>query len=59
MFGIAFKCIDVSFSKVHVTKNGKPFNPDNYDIGDLRADDSPDKWDRPKKTIPTWARSKF
>jgi hypothetical protein len=59
MFGIAFKCIDVSFSKVHVTKNGKPFNPDNYDIGDLRADDSPDKWYRPKKTIPTWARSKF
>ncbi|XP_046654979.1 uncharacterized protein LOC124348750 [Daphnia pulicaria] len=42
---------------VHVTKNGKPFNPDNYDIGDLRADDSPDKWYRPKKTIPTWARS--
>ncbi|EFX86054.1 hypothetical protein DAPPUDRAFT_237130 [Daphnia pulex] len=49
--------LNYQITPVHVTKNGKPFNPDNYDIGDLRSDDSPDKWYRPKKTIPTWARS--
>lgn len=34
-------------------------NPDNYDIGDMRSDDSTDDDSRPKKVIPNWARSKF
>ncbi len=59
IFWIAFKCIDVSFFKVRVTKKGKLFNPDNYDIGDMRSDDSTDDDTRPKKAIPTWARSKL
>ena len=33
-------------------------NPDNYDIDDMRSDDSTDDDSRPKKTIPSWARSK-
>lgn len=37
---------------------GKIFNPDNYDIADMRSDDSTDDDSRPKKTIPSWARSK-
>lgn len=41
-----------------VTKAGKLVpNPDNYDIADMRSDDSTDDDSRPKKTIPTWARS--
>jgi inner centromere protein len=44
---------------VRVTKKGKLFNPDNYDIGDMRSDDSTDDDSRPKKSIPTWARSKL
>nr|CAH0103398.1 unnamed protein product [Daphnia galeata] len=35
-----------------VTKKGN-----NYDIGDVRSDDSTDDDTRPKKSIPTWARS--
>lgn len=38
---------------------GKIVNPDNYDISDMRSDDSTDDDSRPKKTIPDWARSKF
>ena len=42
------------------TKKGKKLpNPDNYDISDLRSDDSTDEATRPKKSIPTWARSKL
>ena len=37
---------------------GKIVNPDNYDISDMRSDDSTDDDSRPKKTIPDWARSK-
>lgn len=37
---------------------GKVVNPDNYDIGDMRSDDSTDDDSRPKKVIPSWARSK-
>ncbi len=59
IFGIAFKCIDVSIFKVRVTKKGKLFNPDNYDIADMRSDDSTDDDSRPKKVIPSWARSKL
>lgn len=42
-----------------MTKTGKLFNPDNYDIADMRSDDSTDEDSRPKKSIPSWARSKF
>ncbi|KAI9563301.1 hypothetical protein GHT06_010759 [Daphnia sinensis] len=42
---------------VRVTKTGKIFNPDNYDIADMRSDDSTDDDSRPKKVIPGWARS--
>lgn len=42
-----------------MTKKGKLFNADNYDIGDMRSDDSTDDDSRPKKSIPTWARSKL
>jgi hypothetical protein len=42
-----------------VTKKGTLFNPDNYDIGDMRSDDSTDDDSRPKKSIPSWARSKL
>ncbi|XP_046450175.1 inner centromere protein-like [Daphnia pulex] len=38
------------------TKKGKLFNPDNYDIGDVRSDFSSEKDSSPKKPIPTWAR---
>lgn len=38
---------------------GKIVNPDNYDITDMRSDDSTDDDSRPKKTIPDWARSKL
>jgi hypothetical protein len=42
------------------TKKGKKLpNPDNYDISDLRSGDSTDEATRPKKSIPTWARSKL
>ena len=40
-----------------MTKTGKIFNPDNYDIADMRSDDSTDDDTRPKKSIPSWARS--
>ncbi|KAK4025855.1 hypothetical protein OUZ56_014899 [Daphnia magna] len=42
---------------VRITKTGKIFNPDNYDIADMRSDDSTDDDSRPKKVIPGWARS--
>lgn len=42
-----------------MTKSGKIFNPDNYDIADMRSDDSTDDDSRPKKVIPSWARSKL
>ncbi|XP_057367537.1 inner centromere protein-like [Daphnia carinata] len=42
---------------VRITKTGKVFNPDNYDIADMRSDDSTDDDSRPKKVIPGWARS--
>ena len=46
------------YMKTRVTKAGKLVpNPDNYDITDMRSDDSTDDDSRPKKTIPTWARS--
>lgn len=44
---------------MRITKTGKIFNPDNYDIADMRSDDSTDDDSRPKKVIPGWARSKF
>lgn len=36
----------------------KVYNPDNYDIDDMRSDDSTDDESKPKKVIPSWARSK-
>ena len=47
-------------SQVRVHKTGKlVVNPDNYDITDMRSDDSTDDDARPKKTIPSWARSNY
>ena len=44
---------------VRVKKTGKKVpNPDNYDIDDMRSDDSTDDDSKPKKVIPNWARSK-
>ena len=42
------------------TKKGKKLpNLDNYDIGDLRWDDSTEEATMPNKSIPNWARSKL
>ena len=42
------------------TKKGKKLpNLDNYDIGDLRRDDSTEEATMPNKSIPNWARSKL
>ena len=45
--------------RVKKTTGKKVPNPDNYDINDMRSDDSTDDDSKPKKVIPLWARSKF
>jgi hypothetical protein len=43
-----------------VTKAKKIFkNDDNYDIRDVASDDSTDDESKPKKKIPSWARSEL
>lgn len=44
--------------RVKKTTGKKVPNPDNYDINDMRSDDSTDDDSKPKKVIPLWARSK-
>lgn len=45
--------------RVKKTTGKKVPNPDNYDINDMRSDDSTDDDSKPKKVIPLWARSKL
>ncbi|XP_066962602.1 inner centromere protein A-like isoform X2 [Macrobrachium rosenbergii] len=39
-------------------RNKKVYNQNNYDIHDIRSDDSTDDESAPKKIIPTWAQGK-
>lgn len=42
-----------------IKKPKKLVNANNYDIGDIKSDDSTDDESAPKKSIPHWALGKF